>query len=224
MASVFGKEDEKEAKRNSMRVNPLYDQDGSVTVSSTEAQRARSSSTTSDGAAEETERKSNKPFKKSKRRSVPDDESENNVPEPKIAYSKNFRFKGPKQNGTANGHAGQKKIVSLILHYQWLYHCIIKISILVRYSRKSHKKNAWKVLVTKSSSPFGIFDEFNKVDLRYHFAFVIPSEKYFWYFLVYIIDIFREKIRMRVVIGNCLIPYHSFEEVLALSYWISRSR
>lgn len=140
MASVFGKEeDENDARRNSMRVNPLYDQDGSVTVSSTEAQRARSSSTTSDGA-EETDRKSNKPFKKSKRRSVPDDESESNVPEPKIAYSKNFRFKGPKQNGTANGHAGQKKIVSYTI-YIMLHVCMIKFSIFVR---KSHEKNVKK--------------------------------------------------------------------------------
>ena len=121
MANVFGKDDTKieASKRNSsaMKVNPLYDQDGAVEVSTREAHRIRSGSIGSIGEDKNNDRNSkynttSKPYKKSKKKTNSDEEDETNgAQEPKIAYSKNFRFKGPsKQNGQAKG---PKKLVSI---------------------------------------------------------------------------------------------------------------
>ncbi|XP_072037754.1 uncharacterized protein [Amphiura filiformis] len=120
MATVFGKDEQKAAaaaaKRDSMKVNPLYDQDGTIEVPSNDAQRARTGSIGADDDDEEagySSRKSKKPFKKSKRKTNSDEEDNDALVEPKIAYSKNFRFKGPtKQNGALNGQAGNKKVTT----------------------------------------------------------------------------------------------------------------
>ena len=126
MANVFGKDETEVAtttnKRNSsaMKVNPLYDQNGAVEVSSTEVNKIRSGSVGSIGETtqdydmngRQKYNTSSKPYKKSKKKTNSYEEDDNNsAPEPKIAYSKNFRFKGPK------GQAKEpKKLVSIWRH------------------------------------------------------------------------------------------------------------
>ncbi|XP_033633687.1 uncharacterized protein LOC117295252 [Asterias rubens] len=117
MANVFGsKPTDKKAVSSSMRLNPLYDQDGTVEVSSDQAHVAKSSDTASQdsGIGNMTSAKSKKGTYKRPKKAQDEDEEElpvNDADGTKINYSKNFRFGRPAENGVQNG-AGVKKLTT----------------------------------------------------------------------------------------------------------------
>ncbi len=117
MANVFGaKPADKKAVSSSMRLNPLYDQDGTVEVSSNQAQVAKSSDTASQdsGIGNMTSVKSKKGTYKRPKKTVDEEEDELPVGDAqgtKINYSKNFRFGRPAENGVQNG-PGVKKLTT----------------------------------------------------------------------------------------------------------------
>ncbi|XP_022105674.1 uncharacterized protein LOC110987325 [Acanthaster planci] len=114
MANVFGSPPAIKEKQvsSSMRLNPLYDQNGTVEVTADQAQVAKVGDISQDSVASQNSAKAGKSKKGTYKRPKKDlDEDAEEVPderppETKINYSKNFRFgKRPPdgQNGAANG-------------------------------------------------------------------------------------------------------------------------
>ncbi|XP_038072425.1 uncharacterized protein LOC119740969 [Patiria miniata] len=112
MANVFGSPPESGPKpvSSSMRLNPLYDQNGTVEVTADQAQVAKLPDNSSqDSVGQEASSRGKKGTYKRPKKGADEDEEESHEerpPETKINYSKNFRFgkrSADGENGAANG-------------------------------------------------------------------------------------------------------------------------